>query len=168
MTQESEIVRALRHTCDGCNPTPCCEFEALGPEAAELIEQLQSEVKRWVDKHNQAALNFQQENAECRRLQEQLADEKDAHESTKLLRDSMYAEKDAQLAASQRRADAAVEDMKLIVDAVREAHCDETCCFACKFDCDTSITDSGCYANECPGFDTNECFEWRGAKEEME
>lgn len=74
----------------------------------------------------------------------------------------------AELTAEKRRADAAVEDLKLIVDAVREAHCDETCCFACKFDCDTSITDSGCYANECPGFDTNECFEWRGAKGEME
>jgi hypothetical protein len=72
----------------------------------------------------------------------------------------------AQLTAEKRRADAAVGDMKLIVDAVREEHGDETCCFACKFDCDTSITDSGCYANECPGFDTNECFEWRGVKEE--
>ena len=42
MTQE-EIVRALRHTCDGCNPTPCCEFEALGPEAADLIESQAAE-----------------------------------------------------------------------------------------------------------------------------
>lgn len=66
---------------------------------------------------------------------------------------------------AQRRADAAVEDLKLIVDAVREAHCDETCCFACKFDCDTSITDSGCYANECPGFERDDCFEWRGPQE---
>lgn len=71
----------------------------------------------------------------------------------------------AQLATEKRRADAAVEDMKLIVDAVREAHCDETCCFACKFDCDTSITDSGCYANECPGFERDDCFEWRGPQE---
>lgn len=74
----------------------------------------------------------------------------------------------AQLAESQRRERAAVEDLKLIVDAVREAHCDETCCFACKFDCDTSITDSGCYANECPGFERDDCFEWRGVKEERE
>lgn len=69
----------------------------------------------------------------------------------------------AQISASQRRERAAVEDMKLIVDAVREAHCDETCCFACKFDCDTSITDSGCHANECPGFERDDCFEWRGS-----
>ena len=71
----------------------------------------------------------------------------------------------AQLATEKRRADAAVEDMKLIVDAVREAHCDENCCFACKFDCDTSITDSGCYANECTGFERDDCFEWRGPQE---
>ena len=46
--------------------------------------------------------------------------------------------------------------------------CDETCCFACKFDCDTSITDSGCYANECPGFERDDCFEWRGPDEKGE
>jgi hypothetical protein len=67
-----------------------------------------------------------------------------------------------ELQESQRRERAAVEDMKRIVDNVRETHCDETCCFACKFDCDTSITDSGCYANECPGFERDDCFEWRG------
>lgn len=72
----------------------------------------------------------------------------------------------AALRESQRRADAAVEDMKLIVDAVREEHCDETCCFACKFDCDTSITDSGDYACECPGFERDDCFEWRGVQAE--
>ena len=68
----------------------------------------------------------------------------------------------AALRESQRMERAAVEDMKLIVDAVREEHCDETCCFACKFDCDTSITDSGAYACECPGFERDDCFEWRG------
>jgi len=72
----------------------------------------------------------------------------------------------AALQDAQRRERAAVEDLKLIVDAVREAHCDETCCFACKFDCDTSITDSGCYANECPGFERDDCFEWRGPRAE--
>jgi hypothetical protein len=44
VTASSEIVRALRHTCDGCNPTPCCEFEALGPDAAVLIESLQAQL----------------------------------------------------------------------------------------------------------------------------
>ena len=74
----------------------------------------------------------------------------------------------AALRESQRRERAAVEDMKLIVDAVREEHCDETCCFACKFDCDTSITDSGDCACECPGFERDDCFEWRGPDEKGE
>lgn len=39
MTHE-QIVQALRNTCKGCNPTPCCEFEFLGFEAANLIEEL--------------------------------------------------------------------------------------------------------------------------------
>ena len=66
------------------------------------------------------------------------------------------------------KGEAAVEDMKRIVDKVRETHCDDTCCFACKYDADFSITEAGDFANECPGFDTNECFEWRGVKEERE
>ena len=94
-------------------------------------------------------------------LQAQLSDEKIVSQS---LRNAANGYK-AQLAASQRRERAAVEDMKLIVDAVREEHCDETCCFACKFDCDTSITDSGDYACECPGFERDDCFEWRGPQE---
>lgn len=39
-----KIVRALRKTCESCNPTPCCEFEALGPAAADLIESLQAQL----------------------------------------------------------------------------------------------------------------------------
>ena len=54
MTKESEIVRALRHTCDGCNPTPCCEFEALGPEAADLIESLTAENARLTTERDEA------------------------------------------------------------------------------------------------------------------
>ena len=67
-----------------------------------------------------------------------------------------------------QREQAAVEDMKRIVDAVREKHGDETCCFACKYDADMSITDSGSYANECPGFDRDDCFDWRGTQNECE
>ena len=66
---------------------------------------------------------------------------------------------------AERERDAAKADMKLIVDAERETHCDETCCFACKHDCDMSINDSGEFNNECPGFYKDDCFEWRGARE---
>lgn len=59
--------------------------------------------------------------------------------------------------------EAAVEDMKRIVDEVRETHCDDTCCFACKYDADFSITQTGDFANECPGFERDDCFEWRGS-----
>ena len=69
---------------------------------------------------------------------------------------------------AERERDAAKADMKLIVDAVRETHCDETCCFACKHDCDTSINDSGEFNNECPGFDRDDCFEWRGLPQDGE
>ncbi len=82
----------------------------------------------------------------------------DAHDELKCLR--------ADLARVTAERDAAVAEMKRIVDAVREEHCDETCCFACKYDCDTSITDTGDYACECPGFERDDCFEWRGVQQE--
>jgi len=69
---------------------------------------------------------------------------------------------------AEKERDAAKADMKLIVDAVRETHCDETCCFACKYDCDMSINDSGEFNNECPGFDKDDCFEWRGLPQDGE
>lgn len=182
MTKESEIVRALRHTCDGCNPTPCCEFEALGPEAADLIESLQAQLLQKTqeltdytatgltpgDVKDLQALCKENGLAKYVDLIVEAKRQMGKSNEQSIEQGERIDQLEAQLAASQRRERAAVEDMKLIVDAVREAHCDETCCFACKFDCDTSITDSGCYANECPGFDTNECFEWRGVKEERE
>ena len=64
--------------------------------------------------------------------------------------------------------DAAVVDMKSIVDAVREEYIDGTCCFACKYDFDTSCDEYGCCPGECPGFESNDCFEWRGLPQEGE
>ena len=64
--------------------------------------------------------------------------------------------------------DAAVVDMKSIVDAVREEYIDGTCCFACKYDFDTSCDEYGCCPVECPGFESNDCFEWRGLPQEGE
>ena len=68
-----EIVVGLRERADAANKRGYSGEASEWLELANLIERLEAEVKRWVDKHNQAALNFQQENAECRRLQEQLA-----------------------------------------------------------------------------------------------
>lgn len=70
----------------------------------------------------------------------------------------------AELATVTAQRDKAVEDMKLIADAIREERCDETCCFACKYNADFSVTDSGSFANECPGFDRDDCFKWRGER----
>ena len=69
---------------------------------------------------------------------------------------------------AEAREKAAVADMKLIVDAVREEYSDETCCFACKYDIDTSCDECGCCPGECPGFESNDCFEWRGLPQEGE
>ena len=78
------------------------------------------------------------------------------------------AELTARAESAEVERDAAKADMKLIADAVREKHCDNTCCFACKFDCDMSTNDSGEFENECQGFDRDDCFEWRGLPQDGE
>lgn len=42
----TELGKLLRNTCNGCNPTPCCEFETLGDEAADFIDELASAYTR--------------------------------------------------------------------------------------------------------------------------
>lgn len=53
--------------------------------------------------------------------------------------------------------DSAVADMKIMADAIRESELldsvmHEGCCFACKYQ----------HNEECPGYDSGVCFEWRG------
>jgi hypothetical protein len=59
-----EIVRALRDSCAGCNPTPCCEFEVLGPDAADLIESLQSQLSE-SQRRERAAIKDLSQDAHC-------------------------------------------------------------------------------------------------------
>lgn len=69
--------------------------------------------------------------------------------------------------ALKAKLDKAVDDMTTMANSMREyAETDTACCFACKYDTDFSITGSGDYANECPGFDKGDCFEWRGVETE--
>ena len=52
--------------------------------------------------------------------------------------------------------------MKIIADTYREKNCDDGICGLCKFDADHGLDGD---ANECPGFETDDCFEWRGPQE---
>lgn len=45
----NEIVPYLRNTCNGCNPTPCCEYEVLGSAAANVIGELVADYNRLND-----------------------------------------------------------------------------------------------------------------------
>ena len=65
----------------------------------------------------------------------------------------------ARAEAAEAERDAAVEGMKIIADTYREKNCDDGICGLCKFDADHGLDG---YANECPGFETDDCFEWRG------
>lgn len=148
----NEIVRALRNTCNGCNPTPCCEFEVLGPEAAELIESLQAQL---AEKTKEA------EGWHILRLDADRIREGMMQKEMRLIGDNMRLEK--QLTASQRREQAAVEDLK---DALYDPLTID--CGYCKYrGAETNehvATTGGCHACENHG-GFYDCFEWRGPQE---
>ena len=107
-------------------------------------------------------------NAKIKQLEEQLAD---YHHTSELVDGKMEENQrlrrinenlQSKLAASQRREQAAVENMKIIADTYREKNCDDGICGLCKFDADHGLDG---YANECPGFETDDCFEWRDPQE---
>ena len=81
----------------------------------------------------------------------------EAHEA--MLRDLQT--RAAQVEALGKERDAAVEDLKTMALAMRESdELEVGCCFACKFD--ASNSDNMEPWDECPGFGTDNCFEWRG------
>jgi len=161
MNEIKDTVRALRDAYEEADKV-YFHLRTIIKDAADLIESLQADAESYQQvKKTLSDEGFSDLPAMIARYKQVMADANEID----IAKDEEMEQLRADLAASQRRERAAVEDMKLIVDAVREAHGDETCCFACKFDCDTSITDSGCYANECPGFERDDCFEWRGPQE---
>lgn len=69
-----------------------------------------------------------------------------------------------QIAAVTAERDEAVMHMKIIADTYRENVGDDGICGLCEYDAYHGIEG---YANECPGFESNECFSWRGVRKEQ-
>ena len=65
---------------------------------------------------------------------------------------------------AEKERDAAIADMKTMALVMRESdELQEGCCFACKYD-SQNLPDNVMLAyGECPGYDSDDCFEWRGA-----
>lgn len=75
----------------------------------------------------------------------------------------------AELEASQRRERAALSDMKVMALAMRESEeLSEGCCFACAYDAQNLSGDVILAYGECPGYNVDECFDWRGPEQEGE
>ncbi len=47
MNRRNLLDLALNNSCNGCNLTPCCDFEALGNLATNLIESLQAQLAKY-------------------------------------------------------------------------------------------------------------------------
>ena len=71
------------------------------------------------------------------------------------------------LEAKERELAEAVSDMKIMALAMRESEeLSEGCCFACVCDAQNLPDDCILPYGECPGYEKDDCFEWRGAKEQ--
>jgi hypothetical protein len=115
-----ETVKALRKSCQGCGPTPCCEFEVLGDMAVDLIESLQAQLatKETVNCLYSATIDL-------------LSMDRD-----EAIRRMQRAE--AQLTESQRRERAAVEDIEMLLKVNEQFDDGETkyvCHFCANGDC---------------------------------
>ena len=73
------------------------------------------------------------------------------------------------LSESRERERAAVEDMKAMALAMRESEeLTEGCCFACAHEAQNIPGDVILAYGECPGHNSDNCFEWRGPAGEGE
>jgi hypothetical protein len=69
----------------------------------------------------------------------------------------------AALDAANARADKAVGDMNVMALAMRESEeLSEGCCFACIYDGQNLPDNAILPYGECPGYERDDCFEWRG------
>ncbi|MBR3330617.1 MAG: hypothetical protein IKG25_05290 [Mogibacterium sp.] len=57
--------------------------------------------------------------------------------------------------AAEEKLKKVVDEMALIFADIREKNVDDSVCGLCEYDCDHGIDG---YANECPGFERNDCF----------
>ena len=106
--------------------------------------------------------------AEVERLNIVLQDERKEHAEEYARLRSTYIREAKRLESEQSSVtaerDAAVRHMKIIADTYRENVGDDGICGLCEYDAYHGIEG---YANECPGFESNECFSWRGAGKEQ-
>ena len=71
---------------------------------------------------------------------------------------------EARATKAERERDAAVSDLTFAVNQYRRLTTDIDLCGLCKFDL-APAGENG-QTDECPGFYKDDCFEWRGQKEE--
>lgn len=122
------------------------------------LEHLQAEVKGWQERHNQAALNWQQENQECRNLQAEITQLK--AELADYNCDTKIGCKLIEVVKAER--DAAVKDLEHIANEIEE------CNYEFK---DIELKVSSLQLGRCDVctkkcYEGGSCnFEWRGLQE---
>ena len=145
-------------------------------EQDERIEQLETQLAALRADNRDMCTEWKAAHEELGKLRKWLADYRTGTKRLKKRiarlqdeRDRAQMEKyqaDEVLSKAERRERAMIEDMKEMALAMRESEeLPEGCCFACICDAQ-NLPDNVILAyRECPGYDRNDCFEWRGAQE---
>ena len=172
-----EIVRALRCIADNAECKDCrykypvgnvilCDHEQMNENAADRLESQEQKLEL-LNGGDFDVIDIPAALAYLESVEEILPHASALIDLIQSLKGTAI-ELTARAEQAELERDAAVVDMKSIVDAVREEYSDGTCCFACKYDFDTSCDEYGCCPGECPGFESNDCFEWRGLPQDGE
>ena len=162
MNEIKDTVRALRDAYEEADKV-YFHLRTIIKDAADLIESLQADAESYQQvKKTLSDEGFSDLPAMIARYKQVMADANEID----IAKDEEMEQLRADLAASQRRERAAVGDLKVMALAMRESEeLSEGCCFACAHDGQNLPDDAILIYGECPGYEADDCFEWRGPQE---
>lgn len=148
-----KIVRALRKACHDCNPTPCCEYEVLGKEAADLIDCQQAQLAKLQKRI--AGEGFPDLETMISKYKTVML----AANEISIETDEEIESLEARLAEAERRERAAVEDLNFACGSQPSASAEYSICDICKHKQGDGSCPKQCFMNS---LGASNKWQWRG------
>ena len=159
---QNGLLKNLEFWAENCDRTNTgCQAAFVLRDAKTLIEDLYARCKRLEEARERANEAAHQWEGRCKILETRL---ETAEKMVKEYQDVIVPGYRERAEKAEKERDAAVSDLTFAVNQYRLFTTDIDLCGLCKFDLPPA-GESGQTA-ECPGFYKDNCFEWRGAKEE--
>ena len=159
---QNGLLKNLEFWAENCDRTNTgCQAAFVLRDAKTLIEDLYARCKRLEEARERANEAAHQWEGRCKILETRL---ETAEKMVKEYQDVIVPGYRERAEKAEKERDAAVSDLTFAVNQYRLFTTDIDLCGLCKFALPPA-GESGQTA-ECPGFYKDNCFEWRGAKEE--